>query len=225
VFLQAMPRDVAGIVTADAKREFFVRALLPALLAVNEEILADRKHLLEVRAQIERGRTLSVADSEWLSALYRKYKVKEGEIAALVRAVDAVPPSLGLAQSIVESGWGTSAAARRGNAFFGQIGGDGTSTAVLARFPSMYDSVAAYVLNLNSHFAYAQFREMRAAMRAEGRQLDGMALATTLLRYSEMGQKYVAYVQGLMRAERLGDFDRAILAPRVDRPAAIGRDG
>ena len=152
-----------------------------------------------------------------------RYKIngKSGKIdwVALLERVDTVPASLALAQSIVETGWGASAPARRSNALFGMIGGDGTDTARLAGFDSLYASVAAYVHNLNTYGAYGDFRRQRAAQRVEGRAPDGHALANTLQRYSELGAEYTRHIQGVIEREGLRLFDHSQLI------FADGRDG
>jgi Bax protein len=80
-------------------------------------------------------------------------------------------------------------------------------------FPSISDSVEAYFLNLNTHFAYAAFRAERAKLRAAGKEPDGYQLVGHLHRYSELGQTYINFVRGVIRENRLGDFDRAKLPP------------
>ena len=80
-----------------------------------------------------------------------------------------------LAQAIVESGWGGSRFAQKGNALFGQwtwdkkkgispTGIDRPSFAVKS-FKNLQDSVDAYILNLNTHPAYSKLRNYRKLIR------------------------------------------------------------
>ena len=215
VFVAALPQDIDQLRTVNDKRNTFIRAVLPMILAVNERIAAERRYLAELRRRIDAGETLPPADQAWLTAVAERYKVstkaKTLDWVALLERVDVVPPSLALAQSIVETGWGSSAPARRSNALFGMIGGDGTDTAKLAAFETLYASVAAYVHNLNSFPAYTDFRRQRAALRVEGKPPDGRALATTLLRYSELGIEYTRHIQAVIEKESLSPFDDAQL--------------
>ena len=135
--------------------------------------------------------------------------------------VDVVPPSMAIAQGGVESGWGTSVAARVGNSLFGQIQSVGRhSVAVPWRpgsgmpqpFSNVGEAAEAYVINLNTHPAYSAFRNERAAMRNRGESPDGYQLVWQLLRYSEMGGEYVRFVRLIMRENSLADFDRARLS-------------
>ncbi len=128
---------------------------------------------------------------------------------------------MAIAQSGVESGWGTSFAAREGNALFGQIQSVGQHAVSVSwrpgngmpqPFASVGEAAEAYVINLDSHPAYAAFRKERAAMRARGQALDGYHLVGQLARYSELGQDYVRFVRQVIRENDLGDFDKAKLS-------------
>ena len=114
---------------------------------------------------------------------------------------------MAIAQSGVESGWGTSPAARTANSLFGMV-----SAGKPLPFGNVGDAANAYVANLNTHPAYAAFRVERAAMRDRGEQPDGYRLIGTLLRYSELGQQYVGFIRGVIRDDKLTDFDKAKLS-------------
>src|SRR5690606_19969249 len=120
-----------------------------------------------------------------LASLAEEYGVPDRDIDKLLLKVDIVPPSLALAQSIEESGWGTSYFARTGNALFGQRGW-GSDTPGMApavqkagdtfrvrAFPWVLDAVKAYVHNLNTHPAYAELRRLRAEAREKGSPPSG----------------------------------------------------
>ena len=55
-----------------------------------------------------------------LTALVLSFVIGPKMIAKLLRRVDIIPPSLAIAQSITESGWGTSRFAQKGRALYGQ---------------------------------------------------------------------------------------------------------
>jgi Bax protein len=215
VFVAALPEDIDQLRTVNDKRNTFIRTLLPMILAVNERIATERRYLVELRRRADAGETLPPADEAWLKTIAERYKItsrgRKIDWVSLLERVDVVPPSLALAQSIVETGWGASPPARRSNALFGMIGGDGTDTAKLAAFESLYESVAAYVHNLNTYLAYGDFRKQRAALRVEGKAPEGHALALTLQRYSELGLDYTRHIQAVIEKERLAPFDGAQL--------------
>jgi Bax protein len=209
--IDRVPGDLVNVRDVNERKELFIKALLPIVLETNERILAERHHLLRLHERHAAGRSLSVIERMWLAEVADRYGTEPGNFVELLRRVDMVPPSMAIAQAGVESGWGTSYAARVGNSLFGQIrAGRGQ---IPQPFPSVADAVEAYILNLNTHFAYAEFRIERARLRASGAELDGYHLIGQLRRYSEMGQFYINFVRGLIRENRLSDFDRARLSP------------
>ena len=95
------------------------------------------------------------------------------------------------------------------------------------RHDSLLDAVRAYVHNLNTHWAYEDFRDRRALLRRADRPIGGHDLAGTLGQYSERRAAYVESIRTIMRQNRLEDFDRAwlnnrqwtaLIGPPGDRP-------
>jgi len=225
--LTRLPDDLGKVPEVEKRKMLFIKALLPIVLQTNERIIGDRVRLTWLRDAIVQGATITPGDKIWLDALADRYGssgVSIEDLDELLKRVDAVPPSLAIAQAITESGWGTSYPARTGNALFGvfHFAARGSNTAVgLARpgtfqmraYDNLSDAVEAYVVNLNTHPAYKMFRDQRAKLRNTGENLDGYALANTLLRYSELGLQYVNAVRLIMRTEKLMALDEA----RLDR--------
>lgn len=207
------------------KKRIFFRALGPLVLRANEIILQDRERLLSLAAQQD----ISGDDAAWLQDLAERYKVGSAgaaldaaALAELKKRVDAVPPSLVLAQGAEESGWGTSRFAAEGNALFGQWtwGGkgikpkeqrEGMGDYRIAAFDTPLESVEAYLLNINTNDAYRDLRARRAAMRDKQEMLSGWDLAETLTSYSERGGDYVDSLHAIMRVNKLQPTDEAVL--------------
>lgn len=211
--LERVPVDL-GSKDGGERKALFITALLPVVLEINQRVLADREQLLYLREKL-RSRPMSVTAIEriWLEDLAERYDTAVDNIDELVRRVDIVPPSMAIAQGGVESGWGTSAAARTGNGLFGQIQVVGRPGAGAPQpFASIGEATNAYIANLNTHRAYVAFRAAREALRQRGELLDGYQLIGSLLRYSELGQDYVRFVRQIMRENDLGDFDKARLS-------------
>jgi len=215
LFLARVPADLDDLADADAKKEMFVRVLLPLLLAVNEEIAEDRSRLQALLQRKAARQPLSRAETLWLSALASRYQVEDGDLGRLLRRVDVVPPSLALAQAAVESGWGTSRLGRRSHNIFGHIGDVSGEEISMRHFGSLDEAVRAYVHNLNTHRAYDGLRRARAKARARGVPPDGMMLSSALNAYSERGEVYVGALRGLMRANDLVAYDSARLGRAV----------
>lgn len=203
----------------DRKTAFF-DYLLPLVRAENQAILSNREAL---RAIIERGHA-NWAERRWLEHLAQRYELPDFDPAdprdrqALLYRVDIVPPSMALAQAANESAWGTSRFARRGNNYFGQWcyqPGCGLvpnarvegATHEVAAFDSPRQSVRRYMNNINTHPAYRDLRQRRAALRAEGQAITGLALIPALTRYSERGQAYVEELREMIRGNELDRLD------------------
>lgn len=216
LFLVRLPEDLTALRPVSDRKAVFIRAMLPLILRANEKILAERARLFAL-ANLP-GEEIGPADRAWLARIARRYRARATVPALLLRHVDIVPPSLALAQGAEESGWGTSRFALEGNSLYGQRVYRGRGGIVprgreegenhrIRSFERLSDAVAAYMHNLNSHPAYAEFRNVRAGMRSEGEPPDGHALAGALLRYSERGADYVEGLRTIMRTNRLSGYD------------------
>ncbi len=230
LFLASLPSDLADVRDSKARTAIFFQTILPLILQINEEILADRRRLWRLRHRLRLGERLNATDRLWLAVMAERYHVKRGDVEALLNRVDIVPPSLALAQSAEESGWGTSRFGREGNALFGmwttaQDGGmtplrrDQGKTHKIKAYGSLLDSVRSYVRNLNRHGAYRQFRRARGLMRRTGAPLDGMILAGELTAYSQRGADYVAAVRAIIEANGLRRLDDARLSEAAAEPS------
>lgn len=204
----------------------FLATVLPVALYVNEKLAEQRRILIWLDACRAKGKVPDAQTEAWLRAMAELYDT-DPKISALLARVDTVPPSLMLAQAAAESGWGTSRFAQQGNALFGEYtwgeangmqpaDTDGKVRIRVRRFDDIVDSVVSYARNLNTHPAYAGFRDARARARAGGVPLDSLELAGEFVRYSIRREAYVEDLRAIIRTNKLDDFDRARLddAPR-----------
>jgi len=207
-----VPRLYLAKLPSDMKRKnkssnaTFIQVLLPHILKVNEQILKDRERLVELKEQ-QKGRHLRQPEKMWLMKLASDYRCKSTKIDSLLMHVDVVPPSLALAQAILETGGGRSSAALRKNSTFGHMGRNNK----VIKFESLQQSVKAYITNLNRHTAYGSFRKVRAELRKKNQPLCGIKLASGLLPYSIRKAAYIRDVQDLIKKRKLGQFDEATL--------------
>ena len=72
----------------------------------------------------------------------------------------------------------------------------------VAAYDWPFDSVRAYILNLNTQ---------RASLRAAGKPLTALALVGTLSKYSKCGQAYVDTLTGIIKQNKLDVADDAAL--------------
>ncbi len=225
IYLDAFPRDLARLRSVKARKRLFIQTVLPLILSANEEVAIDRRFLLELRDRRRGGGAMSPAERRRVALLAEAYETEGDDLAALLRRVDIVPPSLALAQAAEESGWGTSRFAQQGKAVFGQrtwrrgrgmvpLRRESGKRHEVVTFNRLRASVVAYVRNLNSHPAYRAFRRVRGAARDRGASLSVADLVATMTRYSERGPDYIRTILAIIRVNRFAAFDRVRLAPK-----------
>jgi Bax protein len=211
LYLTKLPKDMSK--KSRSSNPTFIQVLLPHILKVNEQILADRKRLVELKEQ-QKARHLRHTEKMWLMKLASDYRCKSTKIDALLVHVDIIPPSLALAQAIIETGGGRSSAARNKNSTFGYMK---TKTQV-ATFQNLQQNVEAYAANLNRHSAYGSFRKVRAELRATNQPLCGIKLASCLDKYSIRKAAYIRDVQGQIRNLGLMKYDEMTLEQMRFKP-------
>ena len=199
------------------RKKKFIADLFPVIHSANQDIIEKRNIFFKIEKKIQ-SNNLNVLEAAILKKLFNEYKVKNNDLAELKKRIDIVPISLAIAQAAIESGWGTSRFAQEGNAYFGQkiigikVDGirpkDSENPLIKVRiFENLNDSVKAYLNNLNTHFAYKNFRKSRNELRSFGRTLEGEVLANQLKKYSELGNEYINNVQKIIRKNNLSKFD------------------
>jgi len=194
------------------KKSIFIRLMLSNILKANEKLLENRNKILS----LQKEKQLSAKDKKWIAEWSEKLRVKDSSFAKLLIKTDVIPPSLAIIQAIVESGYGTSRFAIEGNALFGEhfygenpknhIKAKGSKTRMKA-FPSIYESIWGYMINLNRHPAYKKLRKLRAIEREKGELISGYQLINTLGSYSENGQSYINNLHKMMRQLQLSKLD------------------
>ncbi|ARJ66266.1 hypothetical protein WV31_11650 [Magnetospirillum sp. ME-1] len=214
LFLPNVPGDIDDLPDIEGKKAVFLRVTLPLVLAVNEEIAAERSRLLDIMNRKANRLHIAASDQAWLADLASRYEVDDGNLRKLLSRVDVVPPSLALAQSAEESGWGTSKLVRRSRNLFGHTVEASADGSGMRNFTTLYEAVRAYVHNLNTHRAYESLRRVRAQARGEGGLPDGHVMAAALATYSERGDAYVQTIRTLIRRNELNRYDQA----RLGRP-------
>jgi Bax protein len=218
--------DFTAFADVTEKKRAFIAYLLPRVEAENQRLAAVRAELAPLIQRALSGERLAEREEARLQALAERYRVDQDAVAAhdadalarLLRRVDTIPASLALAQAALESAWGTSRFARDANNYFGQwcfVEGCGLvparrnsgATHEVRAFDTTLESVQAYMLNLNSHPAYAELREIRAELREDDESPDGAALAAGLEDYSARGEDYIEEIRAVIRVNELGELD------------------
>jgi Bax protein len=217
--------DFVAIEDVKVRQEKFLDYFGRTAQQVNAAIMRDREKIEKIIADPAKMST----KGGWLIARASQYGVT-GEVTPaffeeLLKRADVLPPAMVLSQGALESGWGTSRFAVEGNNFFGQKcfnkgcgivpqnrGAD--QTFEMSIFDTPFDSVNAYIFNINTHDAYARLRETRARLRKNNQPITGKALVTELESYSENGADHIRDIRRMMETYRL-DETYGILAERA----------
>ena len=219
IYLTKLPKDIKTLGDTKKKRELFIKIVLPLILDENNKITEDRKKLFVIL-----GKNFNTAGERvWLKRRFKEYKIEDQDLSKLKMRMDIIPVSIALAQAANESGWGTSRFALEGNALFGQWtwskkgispkNKDPDQSHKILQFQVLKASVKAYKNNLNTHNAYKEFREVRAQLRQENKQIIGLDLIKYLKAYAAIGEKYVLIIEDIIEKNSLTDFDKADLLP------------
>ena len=219
IYLMKLPKDLKTLGDTKMKRELFIKIVLPLILDENQKIMDDRKKLFKILAK----NFNTVGEKVWLKRRFREYKIEDQDLSKLKIRMDIIPVSIALAQAANESGWGTSRFALEGNALFGQwtwskkgispANKDPDKTHKILQFQILKASVRAYKNNINTHNAYKEFREVRAQLRQDDKQIVGLDLTKYLKNYAAIGEKYVSILENIIERNSLTDFDKANLLP------------
>jgi len=219
IYLTKLPKDLKTLGDTKRKRELFIKIILPLILDENSKITEDRVKLFSILSK----NFNTVGERVWLKRRFKEYKIDDQDLGKLKMRMDIIPVSIALAQAANESGWGTSRFALEGNALFGQWTWskkgilpkkqDPNQTHKIMQFQILKASVKAYKNNLNTHNAYKEFREVRAQLRQENKQIIGLDLTKYLKNYAAIGEKYVIILEDIIEKNSLTDFDKALLLP------------
>ena len=207
---------------SQSKRDF-VKTLLPLISYQNQNILLERSKLEELRASLIDNNTLSKTDLKFLNKISKKYRIKTAHkhkydlVNELLNRVDIIPNSIVLAQAANESGWGTSRFATEFNALFGEYTYDFSDGVVpllreegekhlVKTFVSVDKSVQSYFNNLNSHYAYEDFRKVREMMREKNNFSNIKLLVEELDSYAA-DINYITTINAIIDANKLDKFD------------------
>ena len=219
VIFSSLPQDFMDIQPIIERKRLFINTLIPIIYSENLQILNDRKKILDWWRESDGENFSRDFWPQWLFELSEKYGSSDSNLGNLLVRVDIIPISLALAQSAIESGWGTSRYSREGNAVFGQYTFDESKGLkpkdrnendefFIKKFSNLSESVRSYLKNINTHLAYADFREERKKLRMSGENLSGYKLVNFLKDYSERRESYIRDLKEIMNSNNFQKYDK-----------------
>ena len=214
-----IPYDYTSVVSladlpVDEKKQKFVDMILPAILTVRAKLKHTQN---EVRTLTSRDTsTLSASDKRFLEKLLTKYK--SDSFDQLLSKLNTHPNSVVLAQSAVESGWGTSRFFLEANNVFGMWSFNKNDDRIVAnsdrdgkytylkKYPSLSKSIEDYFLTI-SNGPYSDFRHQRKEVN------NPYVLVNDLENYSELRGYYVKKLQLIIKMNEFTQYDNYQIDP------------
>jgi Bax protein len=202
-----------------SSKEQFLERIYELIEDENTQILKEREFALNT---IKNNFFDLLNDEELRNKLiYIKEKYKIDNLYSTVeydKKINVIPPSLALAQAAVESAWGRSRFYKEANNIFGHWTYDKNNGLIpknrdlgkkhlIKIFPSLRESVQAYMLNLNRNKAYKEFQEQRYIANLNSLKIDGLELSKTMNNYSGIAQKYLNILESVILSNSLEEFD------------------
>ena len=218
IFFSQLPDDLHTYQIKQRKK-LFISIILPLLVRGNEIVLNERNKIKQLFAQKKYKK---------IQKFCKKYKIKEREcsintsqltLEKLLIKVDVLPMSMMLAQAAMESGWGVSRFAKKGNALFGQWTWSNLTEGLKPKktpnanfavksFKNLQNSVNGYLLNLNSHPAYEKMRQYRKLIKIRKENFKGKNFAKYLDKYAQIGYEYVFKIVTLINVNNLEIYNK-----------------
>ena len=195
------------------KKKKFFEMMLPAILVAKEEIAINLQRVVVISDK----KIMTDDETLLIEKLKTKYKAKDMEM--LIKRLHTFPVSIVLAQSAIESGWGTSRFFLEANNPFGlwsfdpkqeRIEASSTRSGTkvyLRKFSNLEEAIDAYYTTLATGGPYSEFRTERL------KSSDPYVLVNYLINYSERKEAYVNEVKGVIRVNNLVKYDSYRIAP------------
>ena len=210
------------------EKKQFVKTVLPIIINENQKILLTRDFLIDLQNKLKTFKTLDNNEIIKLNKIAKTYNIRHKNkhkldvINDALLSVDVIPNSIVLAQAAIESGWGKSRFAKEYNALFGEYTYDQNKGVVplkrnvgdkhlIKSFSSYDNSVSSYFKNINSHFAYKEFRDVRNVMRIKNNFSNINLLVDKLNSYAE-DAKYIDTLNLVIKKNKFNKFDSKIIS-------------
>ena len=164
VFVEQIPEDFQ--VKTEDDKTLFMKLMTPHLLRANEKILNERKAILVLNEKLKSNQALTPKEQHFFKMMSEKYDVMDlkadsSRIAELVKRVDIIPVSLGMAISIWATNWGQN----NKQSPFLEHAWNGTIAYEPVKFNELSKATDSFALQLNTRSQLLSFRDDRQRHR------------------------------------------------------------
>ncbi|MDR3177907.1 MAG: glucosaminidase domain-containing protein [Campylobacteraceae bacterium] len=224
--------DFFKIKNSALKKQEFIERMIPLVKQTNENVLAERKIVEDFFKEFKKNKSLEDIDEsvmEQMRILAKKYYIKSiTDERVFKNKVAPVPLSLAITQAAIETGWGSSRFFKEAKNAFGEWTYSKTSGLIpdnreegkthrIKAFKTVQASVDSYVLNLNRHNAYSDFRNLRVIL---GEEFNGIVATSKMANYSQMREDYIKLLRHVMISNKLTKYDTIDDAPKIEIASA-----
>ncbi len=241
LYLERLPRDWPAGTDDTLRSRLFIQILTPLALRLNQKLTAERLEIEKLNQSFAEQQKLSAAQNKRLEKLAEEYDTftrlqgkarQEYLLAELTLKVDNIPPSLLIAAAAIATDWGTSRAARQGNALYKEYVWNEKTGLIpedrapgenyrIKTYPNLYASMTDFAAKINSHLNFAGFRSQRNALRRNRSSLDGRSMAHNFIFDTHL-QNYAGLLDYVVTFYDLGVLDKSSLADRVEKQPVAG---
>lgn len=180
--------EFKSIKRTDDKKQAFIDYFYPIIVNNNIELIKKRERVKKSKSGKE---VLDLCDRYNEDCKSPKYKNR------LLSKLDIILPSIAIAQGALESGWGSSSYAIKGNNFFGiycyspKCGILNKKGAKPKKYKNPLESISDYFFTINNHQAYKKLRHIRASSKRVDDWYSGLKKYSVKSSYPKMVNQIV----------------------------------
>ncbi len=202
--------------TANRKTRF-IDVMLPTILIYRHKLASKKLKIDILRENARHGVEWSIEDTLFMDDAFNQYKTKN--FAELIKRMKPPPISLVIAQSALESGWGSSRFFKQANNVFGIWSFSADDERIIAnqsregqqiylkKYKNLLGSVEDYHVLLAKSNTYDDFRD------CIHRDNNVFELIWYLRMYSERRDQYIIMLRNVIVANDLVQYDDYALDP------------
>ncbi len=209
IFVGRLPDDFQ--IQSVEDKTLFMKIVVPLILRTNERIVKERQVLLLLNDKLKNKSPWTDEESSFFNKMVEKYdavlmKSIQGKMDSLIEKVDIIPVSVGVAQAILFTNWGT----KNKESIFGEYGWKDRSHYEPIIFSSLTKAADSYAVALNSWSQLLGFRQSRRLMRPHSNNRSiGWATAHNLNNYMSHEENYGKQLQEVYSQGKIADLDQA----------------
>lgn len=208
IFVEKIPDDFN--ITSVADQTLFMKLITPHILRVNEMIMKERKIILILDEKIKNNEQLSTIEETFLSRMIEKYDVihlkeQTAQITELIKRVDIIPVSLGMAVAIWATNWGQK---EKDSPFF-EHAWDKNVQYTPIKFNKLSEATESFALQINSRSQLSEARATRAHFRLFENPIFGQYLVYGIRNYAHFIPSFVDQLRLVYSLGYIKEMDAA----------------